>query len=89
MSSPCRSSFNCYSFFLSPVTPLSPSLSRVMLAPGAFLECLAQELLRGKLEKKAIKERRAKKVCWQVQRGAASAHQAPGIPAGWPLGAGC
>lgn len=58
-----------------------------MLAPGAFLECLARELLQGKLEKKAIKERRAKKVCWQVQSGAASAHQALSIPAGWVLGA--
>lgn len=89
-SSPCRSSFNCYCFFLFfVVTPVSPSLSRVTLAPGAFLERLARELLQEKLEKKAIKERRAKKVCWQVQRGAASAHQAPSIPPGWQLGAGC
>ena len=57
-----------------------------MPARGAFLECLAQELLQGKLEKKAIKERRAKKVGWQVQKGAASAHWAPSVPAGWRLG---
>lgn len=48
------------------VTPLSPSPSRVTLAPGVFLEHLVQELLREKLEKKATKERRARKVCWQV-----------------------
>lgn len=40
-----------------------------MLALGAFLEHPDQELLRGKLEAKAPEERRARKVCWQVQRG--------------------
>lgn len=40
-----------------------------MLASGAFLEFLVQELPRGKLEGKARRERRAKKVWWQVQLG--------------------
>lgn len=37
---------------------------RAMLAPGAFLEFLVQELPWGKLEGKARRERRAEKVCW-------------------------
>lgn len=40
-----------------------------MLVPGAFLEFLGQELPRGKLEGKGRRERRAQKVCWQVQLG--------------------
>lgn len=37
---------------------------RAMLAPGAFLEFLVQELPREKSEGKARRERRAGKVCW-------------------------
>lgn len=40
-----------------------------MLAPGAFLEFPVQELPWGKQEGKARRERRAEKVCWQVQLG--------------------
>lgn len=62
---------NCFSFLLLAVTPLFPSRSRAMLALGAFLERQDQELLRGKSDTKAPEERRARKVCWQVQRGSA------------------
>lgn len=47
------------------------SWSREMLAPKALLECRDWELHRGKLERKAAKERRARRGCWQVQLWAA------------------
>lgn len=43
------------------------SWNRVMLAPRALLECRDWELHWGRLERKAAKERRAKRGCWQVQ----------------------
>lgn len=38
--------------------------SREMLAPRALLECRDWELHRGRLERKATKERRARRGCW-------------------------
>lgn len=59
-----------------------------MLAPGAFLEFLVQELPRGKSEGKARRERRAGKVCWQVQLGPGCLTlQVPSVPKGWVMGA--
>lgn len=72
--------------FLFPLCgDLSPSLNRAMLAPGAFLEFLVQELPRGKLEGKARRERRAEKVWWQVQLGLGCSPC--NVPKGWLVAA--
>lgn len=44
--------------------PPCVSWSREMLAPRALLGCRDWELHRGRLERKATKERRARRGCW-------------------------